>query len=112
MSYQTVEPTQELLNELEQKHGDILLLRGDKRMAPYLFVFRRPKRQETIGYKVHLKKDSTTANEELIRRIAVYPDKPEIEKIFDIFSFAPDGCVNNSDFQNFVGISTAADLKE
>lgn len=111
MSYQPVTPTSEQLAELETKHGDLLALSGDPKYSPYLMVFRRPKRQEIIGYKHHLKKDSTTANEELVKRIVVFPDKAELDRILDVFPLAPDFCVNDDSFQKFVGLASAADLK-
>ena len=111
MSYQPVKPTEDQLTELEQKHGDLLALSGDPKYSPYFVVFRRPKRQEIIGYKVHLKRDSTTANEELVKRIVVFPDRQELDRILDTFPLAPDFCVNDDSFQKFVGLASQADLK-
>ena len=110
MSYQPVTPTQEQLSELEQKHGDLLVLSGGKR-SPYTLVFRRPNRQETIGYKLHVKKDSTTASEALLKRIAVFPPKAELEQLLETYGFAADFCINHESFQDFVGLASEADLK-
>lgn len=110
MSYQLVTPTQEQLDELESKHGDLLVLQGGKRSA-YLMVFRRPTRQETIGYKLHVKKDATTASEALCKRIVVFPDKPVLDELLDKFGFAADFCLNSEEFQDFTGMANAAELK-
>ena len=110
MSYQPVTPTQEQLAELEQKHGDLLVMSGGKRSA-YCVVFRRPNRQETIGYKMHVKKDSTTASEAMFKRIAVFPDKQTLEELIEKFPLASDFCLNHESFQDFVGLASEADLK-
>ena len=110
MPYQPVTPTQEQLAELEAKYGNVLVMSGGKR-SPYCVVLKRPSRKETIGYKAWLKKDATTASEEMVKRLAVFPDKPELDKWLEEFPFAPDFILNSDTFQDFVGQGSEADLK-
>lgn len=112
MAYQPVpQLTDEQKASLESEHEDVLVLRGDPDMSPWLMALRRPKRQETLGYKSHAKRDQTTANEQLIRKIAVYPVGNDLEKQLERWPFLPDGICDDERFKRFIGITVDADLK-
>lgn len=105
-----IEVTPEQIAALEDQHEDVLVLRGSE-MAPWVAVLRRPTRQEAIGYKTHGKRDSTTANEQLITRICVFPAKEDFQRQLARWPFFVDGIADSPVFKEFVGISVDADLK-
>ncbi len=110
MAYTPVTLSDEQKAALEAEHEDILVLRGGER-APWVVVIRRPKRQETIGYKTAAKRDNTTANEDFIRRIAAYPKAGEWERQLERWPFLCDGIADSNSFKEFLGLSVAEDLK-
>jgi hypothetical protein len=110
MAYTPVTLSDEQKAALEADHEDILIMRGSER-APWLIVLRRPKRPETIGYKAHVKRDPTTANEQLIRKISVYPKDGDFEKQIERWPFLCDGIADAEAFKDFLGLSVAEDLK-
>jgi len=105
----TLDPVEQAA--LEEKHEDILILRGDQEMSPWLLVVRRPTRQETLGYKQHAKRDSTTANEVLIRKLTVYPTGAALDAQIERWAFLCDGAVADEKFSRFMGLSVEASLK-
>ena len=109
--YVPVTLSEEQQQKLEDEHEDILVLRGPSAISPWLFVVRRPNRQETIGYKQAAKRDQTTANEVLIRRITVFPKGDDLEKQLARWPFVPDGIADNEAFKEFVGIAVDESLK-
>jgi hypothetical protein len=109
--YEPVKLDDATKDALEEKHEDILVLTGDAEMSPWLVVVRRPTRQETLGYKQHAKRDQTTANEQLIRKLTVYPSGEELEKQHTRWPFFPDGIVSDDKFSRFMGLSVEASLK-
>ncbi len=109
--YVTVKPNDTEMADLEAKHEDVLVLKGHPEMAPWLIVVRRPTRQESIGYKSHAKKDSTTAGEALVRRITVFPAQAELDRILDRWPLAPDFILDDQTFKDFVGLAASSSLK-
>ncbi len=110
MAYTPVTLSDEQKIALEAEHEDILVMKGGDR-APWLMVLRRAKRQETIGYKQHHKRDSTTANEQLVRKITIFPVGNDMEKQLDRWPFLCDGIADAESFKDFLGLSAAEDLK-
>ena len=103
--------TDEQIQALEDEHEDVLVLRGPEK-APWIAVLRRPTRQETIGYKTHAKRDSTTANEQLIRATCLFPKKGEdFDRQLARWPFFVDGLADSKSFKDFVGITVESDLK-
>lgn len=102
----------EQLNALEELHGDILVLKGTEK-APWLAVLKRPDRKTTLQYKQSAKRDSTTANEQLIRAICVFPDvkTPEFERQLDRWPLLPDGIAATEEFKEFLGLVAAEQVK-
>jgi hypothetical protein len=110
MAYTPVTLSNEDKARLEAEHEDILVLRGTD-LSPWIVALRRPKRQETIGYKTHHKRDSTTANEQLVKRIAVFPTGADMEKQLERWPFLCDGIADSETFKDFLGLSVDASLK-
>ena len=102
--------TEEQLAKFEEEHEDVLVMRGPEK-APWLVVLRRPTRQEAIGYKTHAKRDSTTANEQLITRTCVFPKGDDFARQIARWPFFVDGIADSQAFKDFVGITVEADLK-
>lgn len=103
--------TDEEIQALDDEHEDVLVLRGPEQ-APWIVVLRRPTRQETIGYKMHAKRDSTTANEQLIRAVCVFPKKgDDFDRQIKRWPFFVDGVADSKPFKDFVGITVENDLK-
>lgn len=100
----------ERLAELEAEHEDVLVMKGPE-MAPWLAVVRRPTRQETIGFKTHAKRDSTTANEQLVRAICVFPKGEDLARQIARWPLFVDGLCDSKTFRDFVGITVDNDLK-
>jgi hypothetical protein len=111
MAYVPVTLSDDQKAKLEEEHEDILVLRGNEQRAPWLVAIRRPKRTETIGYKAAAKRDATTANEQLVRKITVYPTGADLEKQLDRWPFLCDGIADSEAFKDFLGLSTSEDLK-
>lgn len=111
VAYTPVTLSDETKSALDSEFDDILVMRGGAR-APWLVVLRRPKRQETIGYKAHAKRDPTTANEQLIRKIACYPKDNDFEKQLERWPFLCDGIADSEAFKDFLGLTVSEDLKE
>ena len=112
MAYTPVNLSDEQKAALEVEHEDILVLRGKPEVSPWVVVIRRPKRQETIGYKSAVKRDPTTANEQLLRKICVFPQAADFERQLDRWPFLCDACAGSQAFNDFLGLSVAEDLKE
>ena len=102
--------TDEALAALEDEHEDILVLKGPEK-APWIAVLRRPTRQEAIGYKTHAKRDSTTANEQLITRICVFPKGDDFQRQLARWPLFVDGLAGSESFKDFIGITVENDLK-
>jgi hypothetical protein len=109
--YEPITIDEATIAALEEKHDDVLILKGDPEMSPWLVVVRRPTRQETLGYKSHAKKDQTTANEQLIKRIAVFPVGDDMDRQLARWPFLPDGIADDDKFKRFMGLSVEASLK-
>ncbi len=102
------EPTPVELEELEEKHRSILVVRGHPEKSPWLVVLRRPKRQEMIAYKAQRKREGQdmTSNEALIKRLVVFPDpakSTDLDVMIDEYPFFPDGIVGLKSFNDFIG---------
>lgn len=110
MAYTPVELSDAQKSALEAEHEEILILRGNAK-APWLVAMRRAKRPETIGYKNHAKRDATTANEMLVRKIAVFPTDRAFEDQLERWPFLCDGIADSEPFKDFLGLSVAEDLK-
>jgi hypothetical protein len=110
MAFTPVTFTEEQRKALEEKHEDILVLKGNER-APWLAVMKRPSRQEAVGYKTHAKRDQATANEQLLRAIIVHPTGEDLEKQLARWPLFVDGIVDTQAFRDFVGISVDDSLK-
>jgi len=95
---------------LEDEHEDVLVCRGTEK-APWIAVCRRPTRQEAIGYKTHAKRDSTTANEQLITRICVFPKGADFQRQLARWPLFVDAIAVAESFKDFVGITVEHDLK-
>lgn len=110
--YEPVTLSEEKLAELEEEHEDVLVIRGSEK-APWLVVLRRPKREEAILFKQAAKRDSTTANEQFVRRICVYPKPGDeaFEKQVRRWALMTDGIAISPGFQEFLGITIENDLK-
>lgn len=106
-------PTKEQVEALDIENDDVLHLDGGE-MAPWHIVVRRPTRNETLVYKAAARREgqSATANEGLIKKIAVFPDADAMKRICEKWALAPDGIVDSAKFKEFVGISAQADLKD
>lgn len=103
MAYEKVSLTDEQRAALEEKHEDLLVLDGDPEWSPWTIALRRPTPKETRGYKAHAKRDSTTANDELIRRLAVFPDPVSLDKILERWALTPDFIADRDSFKKFLG---------
>ena len=102
--------TDEELKALDEEHGDVLKLHGSE-AAPWMVVLRRPTRQEIIGYKHGIKKESFAANEDLIKRICVFPTKDDFAAQLARWPIFVDGIADSRDFKEFIGFTVDADLK-
>ncbi len=111
MAFTPVTITDEQKASLEEKHEDILICTGDPEFSPWLVVVRRPTRQETIGFKAHAKKDETTANEQLVRRIAVFPSAADLDRQIERWPLLCDGISGSDKFRKFLGFNVEASLK-
>lgn len=111
MAFEKVTISDEQKASLEEKHEDILLMRGDEEMSPWLVVVRRPTRQEIKAYKTHLTKDATSASEMLVSRLCVYPTQDEFNRQVDRWPLLVDAVMADDKFKSFVGVSTNASLK-
>jgi len=98
--------------DLDEEHEDILVLRGPEK-APWVCVVRRPTRKETVAFKNHAKRDSATANEQLIRAICVFPSgkSEDFERQLNRWPFFVDGLTDTKSFKDFVGITVEEDVK-
>lgn len=110
MAYTPVTLSDEQKAALEQEHEDILILRGGER-APWIVVVKRPSRKDTLAYKLFAKRDNTTANEEFIKRIRVFPDESAFEKQLDRWPLLCDGIADSDAFKSFLGLAVGEDLK-
>lgn len=110
--FKPLELTPEMEADLEEKHEDILVLRGPEE-APWVVALRRPSRQETIAYKHAAKSSAATASEALVRAICVFPEAKtqDFERQLQRWPFFVDGLVDARKFRNFVGITVENDLK-
>lgn len=108
--YAPVVLDEETRQRLEDEHGDILVLKGGEK-APWVMVVRRPTRPETLAYKGAAKKQDGTANEQLVRRVTVFPAGADLERQLARWPFMPDGIVDAPAFKEFIGIAADADLK-
>jgi hypothetical protein len=110
--YEPVILTLEKLAELEETHGEdnLLVMKGTER-APFVVALRRPDRKETIAYKDHAKRNSATANEQLLRKISVFPTGDDLEKQLARWPFLPDGVCDSAVFRDFVGIAVDESVK-
>ena len=95
---------------LEEEHEDILVLRGGEK-APWTIVLCRPNRQQTIAFKQHARKDPSTANEALLRRIVVFPKGEDLEKVFARWPLVPDFIADSAAFKGFLGGAVDDDKK-
>lgn len=110
MAFQKVELTDEKRAALEAENEDILVLSGPEK-APWLVAIRRPTRQETIGFKTHAKRDETTANEQLVRRIAVFPPAVDMDRQLERWPLMCDGIGNSTSFKEFLGFTVEEHIK-
>lgn len=112
MAYVPVTVSDEQLSQLEEHHEDILVLRGSER-APWLLVVKRPNRQQTIAYKQHAKKDSTTANEALFRHITVFPaaKDPDFDRQLNRWPLLCDAAAGSESFADFLGTTVNEQVK-
>lgn len=110
MAYVPVSVSDEELARLEEKHEDIIMLRGGER-APWVMVLRRPTRQETLAFKQHAKKNQESANEALIRRITVAPQGDDLERQIERWPLLCDAAANNDAFQDFIGATVSEQQK-
>lgn len=94
--------------ELEQQYGKIAVFRADDGSA---LVIKRPDRGQARGYKHAAKTSPDTANEDFIRRVAVFPPKEQLDSLFDEWPFLCDGIAASPGFQKFIGLSVTEDLK-
>lgn len=117
MAYVPVEADEKLLAELEEKHEDVLVIRGSSK-APWLLVVRRPKRNETILFKQQAKRAPELAAENLLRMITVHPDPRDkssdpnpFDKQVDRWPFLCESAFNSDAFQEFLGLTVEAQVK-
>lgn len=108
--YEPPKLSPERLAELEEAHDDVLVLSGSEK-APWTVAVKRPNRQQTIAYKTHGKRDSTTANEQLLRQISVFPTGPDLDALLARWPFLPDGIAASDPFKDFLGITTDEQVK-
>lgn len=102
--------TDEELKALDEEHDDVLKLHGSE-YAPWVVVLRRPTRQEIIGYKHGVKKESFEANADLIKRICVFPSKEDMQRQIDRWAIMVDGIADSREFKEFIGFTVDKDLK-
>lgn len=106
-----IELTKEKIAELDEEHDDVLVVRGDPDMSPWVVVVRRPTRAEIKMTKSVAKRDEGASNEQLIRSVRVFPEPDAFEAQLNRWGFMCDAISNDASFQKFVGLSTAASLK-
>ena len=111
MPYVPVEITPEQLTAFETEHEDICVVRGTAK-APWVYVMKRPTRQQTIAYKQHAKRNLSTASEALLRHIVLAPTGEQLQKQIDRWPFGVDAAISSDSFQEFVGITIDEQVKE
>lgn len=114
-TWQPPELTAAKLAELDAEHEDVLVLRGDDEMSPWVVVIKRPSRPQTIQYKTTSRKaegnQAVLANEQLLRQIIVWPEQHHVDAMFARWSMLADGIALDSTFKRFIGVATEAGLK-
>lgn len=102
--------SEEKRNALEEEHEDILVLKGPEK-APWVVVLKRPTRQQAIAYKNHAKRNSETANEQLVRATCVFPTGDDFDRQLTRWPFSVDGIADSQSFKDFVGIAVDESVK-
>ena len=54
---------------------------------------------------------NTTANEQFVRRLVVWPDVSAVDVMVDRWPFFPDGIIDSATFKQFIGVSAAVEQK-
>jgi hypothetical protein len=107
--------TQEIVDRLEAEHEDIIVMRGDPDMSPWVMVMKRPSRPTTLLWKSNSRKtegqQAVIANEQLIRATVVWPEQHHVDFQIAKFSLMPDAIVNSERYRAFIGVAADADLK-
>lgn len=104
------------LARLDAEHDDVMAFRGDKDLAPWFCVVRRPNADEAMAYKTMAADPAkkTSANVKLITAISVFPkkDTDEWRKQYSRWPLFPDGLVANKRFEAFCGLEGVIDARE
>jgi hypothetical protein len=114
-AWQPPQLTQDILDQLEAEHEDLIIMRGDPDMSPWVMVLKRPTRPQTLLWKSNSRKtdgqQAVIANEQLIRATVVWPETHHVDAQIAKFSLMPDAIVNSERYRAFIGVAADADLK-
>jgi hypothetical protein len=98
----------ETIAELEAKHGECVVFHGRGDPPPWSIMIRVPTRGEVKLFRANANNPArgSDAQENLIRAIAVYPDKAGLDVVLSRWGFAADAICKDERFNDFVGFST------
>lgn len=114
--YEPLTISDEDLAKLDDEHDDVLKFQGDRELAPWLCVVRRPTAEEAQAYKA-MQADPAkkpNAGTKLITAISVFPkkDSEEWKRQYSRWPFFPDGLIVNKRFEAFCGLEGIIDARE
>lgn len=103
MAYQPVVLEDAKRAELEEKHGDVLVLQGTER-SPWVVVLRPCNARDVDALRVAKARDATTANEVFVRRVAVFPEAEDFERQVARWPMLCDGIYVSDAFKEWAGL--------
>lgn len=103
--------TQTLLDDLEAKHKRVAHLKGPGDPVPWEVVIRKPTRPEYKQFRAmsHNPSQVSEAQEVLIRKICVYPERDALDALLDDWPGIPESC--GKAIASLAGISAQEDVK-
>jgi hypothetical protein len=114
--YEPLSISDEELTRLDAEHDDVMKFAGDKELAPWLCVVRRPTTEEAAAY-VAMANDpqkKTFAITKLVTAISVFPKKEsdEWKRQYSRWPMFPFGLAKNDRFEKFCGLEGVLDARE
>ena len=96
--------TESQLAALDEEHDGVLHFEGDKDMAPFCYVIRRPTAGELTSYQGALKPKGILASNRLfLKALCVYPTGADFDRQIERWPSSAGACLTSDRFTAFSG---------